>query len=80
MKAAATLQTNRLQLSNQLKRKLDNDDHLCAPVEEGLDEDNNNDNNDKDRNEDNDGGDTNDNSGWIDYLVNQPTGEHGQKN
>ena len=79
-KAAAALQTNRLQLSNRLKRKLDDDDCLCAPVEEGLDEDNNNDNNDKDRNEDNDSGNTNDNSGWIDHLVNQPTGERGQKN
>ena len=79
-KAAAALQTNRLRLSNRLKRKLDDDDRLCAPVEEGLDEDDDDNNDDEDRNEDNDGGDTNDNPGWIDYLVDQPAGECGRKN
>ena len=83
-KAAAALQTNRLRLSNRLKRKPDDDDRLCAPVEEGLDEadnDNNDNNNeDEDHNEDNDGGDTSDNTGWINHFVDQPAGEHRRKN
>ena len=79
-KPVAALQTNRPRLSNRLKRKLDDDDHLCAPVEKSLDEDNNEDDNKddgKDCNEDSDGGNTNGNTGWIDHWVDQPAGECG---
>ena len=39
-----------------------------------------NDNDDDSHNEHNDGGDTSDTLGWIDCWIDQPAGEHGQKN
>ena len=55
-KPTAALQTNGPQLSKRLNRRHDDDDRLCAPIEEILNDDD--DDNDNDENEDNDGGDT----------------------
>ena len=80
-KPVATLQSNGTQLSKRLKRKLDDDDRLRAPIEKSLDDnDNDNDNNDNDRNEDNDGGNTNENPSWVDHWIDQPASERGRKN
>ena len=53
-KPTAALQTNGPQFYKRLKRKLDDDGRLRAPIEEILNDDDHND----DHNEDNDGGDT----------------------
>ena len=78
-KPVAALQSNRTQLSKRLKRKLDDDDRLRAPIEKSLDDDDDDDDDD-DHNEDNNSGNTNENPSWIDHWIDQPAGERGRKN